>query len=210
MRFHPVGAHALLVELDDDRDAQATYAVIGTLGAAGRLPQPRDVVPGARTVLIDGLADAPTWAATFARAMEDLAAAEPPKRQPPAKSLSIRMRYDGPDLGAVAAAWHCGAPDVVRRHQATTFTVAFCGFAPGFAYCTGDPALPAVPRRDDPRPDVPAGAVGLAGPYCGVYPRSMPGGWQLIGTTSEVMFDPERDRPSLLQPGDRVRFQAAR
>jgi KipI family sensor histidine kinase inhibitor len=93
-------------------------------------------------------------------------------------------------------------------HQAATYTVVFCGFAPGFAYCVGDPARPPVPRRADPRTRVPAGSVGFAGDYCGIYPNEMPGGWQLVGTTELVLFDPARAEPALLSPGDRVKFEA--
>lgn len=121
--------------------------------------------------------------------------------------MTLRVRYDGADLEEVAAAWGCGVDDVVRRHLDARFTVAFCGFAPGFAYCTSDPQLPDVPRRRDPRIKVPAGSVALAGPYCGVYPRQMPGGWQLIATTAEVLFDPDREHAALLSPGDLLRFE---
>ena len=89
---------------------------------------------------------------------------------------------------------------------ATEFRVAFCGFAPGFGYLTGLPERCHVPRRDSPRTAVPAGSVALAGPYTGVYPRSSPGGWQIIGTTEAVLWDPGREPAALLSPGTRVRF----
>lgn len=97
--------------------------------------------------------------------------------------------------------------EVARIHAGTVFRVAFCGFAPGFAYLTGlDPEYH-VPRRADPRTSVPAGAVALAGPYTGVYPRSSPGGWQLIGTApGTVLWDSARKPAALLAPGTRVRF----
>jgi KipI family sensor histidine kinase inhibitor len=98
--------------------------------------------------------------------------------------------------------------EVVARHTAVDLVVAFLGFTPGFPYLVGlDPALH-VPRRPTPRTRVPAGAVGLAGAQTGVYPRSSPGGWQLIGRTTAVLFDPGREPPALLAPGDRVRFVA--
>jgi KipI family sensor histidine kinase inhibitor len=97
--------------------------------------------------------------------------------------------YDGPDLKAVAALTGLSVAEVVAAHTATPWRVGFGGFAPGFAYLVGgDPRLE-VPRRPEPRPSVPAGAVGLAGRYSGVYPRSSPGGWQLIGHTDAVLFD---------------------
>ena len=94
----------------------------------------------------------------------------------------------------------------MAAHTGPPWRVAFGGFAPGFAYLIGgDPRL-RVPRRDRPRPSVPAGAVGLAGEFSGVYPRSSPGGWQLIGTTEAVLWDVDRDPPALLRPGATVRF----
>jgi KipI family sensor histidine kinase inhibitor len=210
VRCRPVGHRALLVELDDDRDVQAAYALIGRLaGSAEGLARPRDFVPAARTVLIDGVAAPQEWHRSLlenweGRASEGLDNTSDVSRD----VVTIPLRYDGADLGEVAAHWGCDQAEVMRRHQEAEFTVAFCGFAPGFAYCRSEPALPEVPRRGDPRTKVPAGAVGLAGGYCGIYPQSMPGGWQLIGTTSAVMFDPDRDPPALLAPGDRVRFQA--
>jgi KipI family sensor histidine kinase inhibitor len=101
------------------------------------------------------------------------------------------------------------AAGIVDAHTATPWRVGFGGFAPGFAYLVdGDPRL-RVPRRDEPRTRVPAGAVALAGEFSGVYPRASPGGWQLIGRTEAVLWDIERPRPALLAPGMRVRFRAA-
>ena len=116
------------------------------------------------------------------------------------------MHYDGPDLDDVAALTGLSRSEVVAAHTGRPWRVAFGGFAPGFAYLVGgDPRL-RVPRRDRPRPSVPAGSVGLAGEFSGVYPRSSPGGWQLVGTTSAVLFDVDRDPPALLGPGTTVRF----
>jgi KipI family sensor histidine kinase inhibitor len=205
--FLPVGADALLVDLGSRDRAAAAYRVAREL--LDRDPSAaRDLVPAATTVLLDGVADAAVWrAALTARAVE--AALLRPGAGPSADPVVIVARYDGDDLDVVAAAWGCSAAEVVDRHITTAFTVAFCGFAPGFAYCTGDRPLPAVPRRPEPRPRVPAGSVALAAEYCGVYPRTMPGGWQVIGTTDAVLFDPRRDRPALLVPGTTVRFEAA-
>src|SRR6266508_2649229 len=114
--------------------------------------------------------------------------------------------YDGADLALVAEHWGVSPAEVVRRHTATEFRVAFCGFAPGFGYLTGLPEELAVPRLDTPRARVPAGSVGLAGRYCGVYPSPSPGGWLLIGRTSVRLFDVDEDPPALLAPGTRVRF----
>lgn len=164
-----------------------------------------DLVPGHETLLLRFSGPAPdpqTVATTLGRAPGQ--AAPDAARAP----VTIPVRYDGPDLAAVAAATGLPADEVIARHTAARYEAAFCGFLPGFAYLLGgDPALE-VPRRQDPRPAIPAGSVALAGPYSAVYPRSSPGGWQLIGTTDVVLFDPDRRDPALLTPGTPVRFQA--
>ena len=114
--------------------------------------------------------------------------------------------YDGPDLDQVAEAWSMSTEDVVRTHQDTEFVVAFCGFAPGFGYCTGLPGDLAVPRRSSPRSRVEPGSVGLAGEYTAVYPSASPGGWQLIGRTDLRVWDASREPPALFTAGTRVRF----
>jgi KipI family sensor histidine kinase inhibitor len=209
LRFRPVGRDALLVEVGDVDEAAAVYRLVRRLAADGpeSLQPPRDVVPAARTVLLDRVADVDVWRRLLQSHAASLAD-EPPG--PPAATgneIVLRVRYDGPDLDRVAAAWRCTPEQVVRRHSQAGYRVAFCGFAPGFAYCTSDREDPPVPRRDEPRTSVPAGSVGLAGRYCGVYPQTMPGGWQLVGTTDAVMFDAGRAEPALLNPGDRVRFE---
>ncbi|WP_134772016.1 5-oxoprolinase subunit B family protein [Ornithinimicrobium flavum] len=137
--------------------------------------------------------------------------------EPPGPSVSagadldvivVPVRYDGPDLEEVARLTGLGEDEVVLAHTGVVWTVAFIGFAPGFAYLAGgDPRLH-VPRRPSPRTSVPAGAVGLAGEWSGIYPRPSPGGWQLLGRTELVLWDVERDPPALLTPGARVRFEA--
>jgi KipI family sensor histidine kinase inhibitor len=119
--------------------------------------------------------------------------------------VEIPVVYDGADLADVAALLDCDEAELVRRHTADEWTVAFCGFAPGFGYLTGQ-AEWNVPRRSSPRTKVPAGSVALAGEFSGVYPRESPGGWQLLGRTELAVFDLDRDPAALLQPGRRVRF----
>ena len=122
------------------------------------------------------------------------------------------MHYDGEDLDRVAADAGTTTTDVVERHTARELTVAFGGFAPGFAYLAGlDPAL-CQPRLERPRERIPSGSVGVAGEFSGVYPRASPGGWRLLGRLTDdapTLFDPERDPPALLLPGTRVRFRDA-
>ena len=119
--------------------------------------------------------------------------------------VQIPVRYDGEDLAEVAQILGISAEEVVRRHTGSEWSVAFTGFAPGFAYLSGGDAIFNVPRRATPR-KVPAGAVALAGSFSAVYPQASPGGWQIIGVTDTAMWDLSRDLPALLQPGYRVRF----
>ncbi len=127
--------------------------------------------------------------------------------------VEIPVRYggnEGPDLAAVAEHARCSEGEVVERHTARVYRVYMLGFVPGFCYMGRVDASIAAPRHRVPRERVPAGSVGIAGGQTGVYPVESPGGWQLIGRTDTVMFDPNRARPSLLAPGDRVRFVAVR
>jgi KipI family sensor histidine kinase inhibitor len=200
----PAGPDALLVECDDGPAAAALAAEAFRRREAGTFVC-TDIVPAARTVLLDGLSGD----------MEALAAHIPqwnckPASGAAAQLVEIAVRYDGPDLEQVARLWHMTPQDVVARHTGLEHQVQFCGFAPGFAYLAGLPPECAVPRLDRPRTSVPAGAVGLADRYTGIYPTASPGGWQLIGTALDVvLFDAERRPPALLTPGTRVRFVAA-
>lgn len=125
------------------------------------------------------------------------------------REVRIAVRYDGEDLAEVARLSRLGIEEVVAAHTGRPWRVAFTGFAPGFAYLVdGDPRLN-VPRRPSPRAAVPAGAVAVAAGYSGVYPRTSPGGWQVIGHTDAVLWDARRARPALLEPGDVVRFVVA-
>ncbi|CCH78721.1 Allophanate hydrolase subunit 1 (modular protein) [Nostocoides japonicum T1-X7] len=125
-------------------------------------------------------------------------------------TVEIPVVYDGPDLAEVGRLTGLGPDGVVAAHTGTPWTVAFGGFAPGFAYLVGgDPRL-VVPRRPRPRPRIGAGSVGLAGEYSGVYPTASPGGWQLIGRTDSVVWDVDRSPPALLPPGATVRFVEVR
>ncbi|MDQ0682497.1 KipI family sensor histidine kinase inhibitor [Streptomyces achromogenes] len=199
MRILPVGDDALLVEVASRAEAEALHAELVRRREAGLLGA-REIVPAARTVLLDGLAHP-------GRVASELAAAHVPPAPPREREVvEIPTRYDGPDLGEVAALWGVPEREVARIHAAAEFRVAFCGFAPGFGYLTGLPARYDVPRRAAPRTAVPAGSVALAGPYTGVYPRASPGGWQLIGTTEAVLWDHTRVPAALLSPGTRVRF----
>ncbi|HEX2893180.1 MAG TPA: allophanate hydrolase subunit 1 [Marmoricola sp.] len=199
MQLRRVGERALLVECSDLAEVTATYAALHQLRRDLRATE---IVPAARTVLLDGLADV---AATRAL-LDDLAAPPGVDDGSRAAVVEIPVIYDGPDLGEVARQWAVSESEVVQIHQSTTFVVAFCGFAPGFAYCAGLPPDRTVRRRSEPRPRVPAGSVALAGEFSAVYPTPSPGGWQLIGSTRTRVWRPDHDRPALLEPGTRVTF----
>lgn len=125
-----------------------------------------------------------------------------------AREHLIAVTYDGPDLTYVAETTGLTEAEVIARHVGRSYTVDIIGFVPGFAYLSElHPALH-LPRRAEPRPRVPAGSVAIAGGQTAVYPLDTPGGWHLIGRTTTRMFEPGREPPALLQPGDRVRFEA--
>ena len=120
--------------------------------------------------------------------------------------VEIPVRYDGPDLGEVAALSKMSADELIALHSGRDYLAYFLGFLPGWAYCGRlDPRIRA-PRLLRPRERIAPGAVAVADGQTGVYPFASPGGWRLLGSTDAVMFDPARERPSLIQAGDHVRF----
>lgn len=196
----PASDRALLVEVDDLDAAMRLHAAL----AREALPGVRELVPAARTVLVrHGRVDR----ITLARALADVPLAEAAASE--AREVVIPVRYDGEDLEEVAGLLGVTPEELIARHSGATWRAAFSGFAPGFAYLIGDDPLFEVPRRATPRTRIPAGAVGLAGAFSGVYPRESPGGWQLIGRTDATLWDLERDPPALVRPGDVVRFVAS-
>jgi KipI family sensor histidine kinase inhibitor len=202
-RVLAAGSSSVLVETDDGERAEALHAELLRRRAAGELPGVTEIVPAARTVLVCGLADPRAFAAAVAGWQV------PAVERGRGSALDLAVRFDGPDLAEVAGLWGVTAQEVAAIVTGTPFRVAFCGFAPGFGYLTGLPDHLHVPRRDTPRTAVPAGSVALAGPYAGVYPRSSPGGWQVIGTTDAPLWVPDREPAALLSPGTEVRFVAA-
>ncbi|AUA57822.1 Sporulation inhibitor kipI [Achromobacter spanius] len=199
MRFLPVNTDALLVELDDLEQTLALFAALQGRPIEGVT----ELVPAARTVLVVFQPGVVSRAALIA----DIGARDTSSRVArDGKLIEIPVHYNGEDLDDVARHLGITREEVVRRHTGGTYSVAFTGFAPGFAYLSGgDPTLD-VPRRKTPRTRIPAGAVALAGTFSGVYPQASPGGWQILGVTPVAMWDLNRDTPALLQPGYRVRF----
>ncbi len=200
MRILTASDRALLVEAADlDEAMRLNLAWDGVPGVVERIPGARTVLVRFDPVRVSAAALADVLAATKADAAGAGAARE----------VTVPVRYDGEDLAEVATLLGVSASDVVGRHLAADWQVAFSGFAPGFGYAVSGDALFDVPRRSSPRTRVPAGSVALAGHFTGVYPRESPGGWQLIGRTDAVMWDIDRDPPALLSPGTRVRFVRA-
>ncbi len=202
-RLLPFGNGGLLAELDD---LDAVLSLVGALADA-HPPGIVDVVPAARTVLVQF--DGRISRAAVAKWIRAAAPRQRNRGSAPAPVV-VPVHYDGPDLAAVADRTGLTPGEVIDLHCGADLTVAFCGFAPGFAYLTGLPAELRVPRRDLPRTRVPTGSVALADEFTGVYPRHSPGGWQLIGRTDLVVFDLDRSPPALLTPGAAVRFVPAR
>lgn len=212
MRILAAGSSALLVCLDKSEQVTGLYDEL--------LGDPPDgfieAVPAAETVLVvfDPTRTAAAHLGPRLRAAAERASTRtsPPSVESAANQQAvvvIPVVYDGPDLAETARRAGLSVEEVVRRHAAGEYVVAFCGFAPGFGYLTGlDPAL-RLPRRSNPRTRVPAGSVAISDCYTSVYPVTSPGGWHLLGRTSTVMWDVERQPPSLLAPGTRVRFEPA-
>jgi len=212
-----LGDRLLVVELGEVMDAAVNARVhtCAHLVEAAALPGVREVVPAissfgihvdpARIVLAD-LVDLVERA--LARADE-----QPLEREDAPRTVTIPVRYGGefgPDLPDVAAWAGLSEDEVCERHAGSSYRVFMLGFSPGFAYLGLVDSSIAAPRLEVPRVRVPAGAVGIAGRQTGVYPRTGPGGWRIIGRTSLSLFDPAADPPARLRPGQAVRFVPVR
>jgi KipI family sensor histidine kinase inhibitor len=192
VNLRPYGDRALLLDCASLAEAQGWFAALADRA---------DTVLGARTVLLRGEPSA----------LRDLVRRTTPvsPHGPSEVAVQIAVTYDGPDLADVSRLTGLSTSEVIAAHTDTPWTVAFGGFAPGFSYLVGgDPRLH-VARRPSPRTSVPAGSVGLAGEFSGVYPRRSPGGWQLIGRSDAVLWDAHREPPALLVAGMTVRFVPA-
>ncbi|KML54357.1 allophanate hydrolase [Burkholderia cepacia] len=209
-RIYPLGDAALVCEVPPPATLDCQRRVWAVAEAARAWPDVIDVVPGMNnlTIVFDPLA---ATAASLTPALRD-AWETADVEHADGRDVEIPVEYGGaagPDLPAVAAHTGLSADEVVARHVAGEYVVFFVGFQPGFAYLGGLDASLHTPRRAAPRLEVPAGSVGIGGAQTGIYPATSPGGWQLIGRTSRVLFDPARPQPTLLLPGDRVRFTIA-
>ncbi|OUM08910.1 allophanate hydrolase [Pseudomonas syringae] len=201
MRFYPANLDALLVELSNLDETLALFESLQQTPIAGV----EEIVPAARTLLVHFRPAAIGFEALATQlASRDIRG----QAREPGKLIEIPVHYNGEDLADVARELDISVEEVIKRHTGSDYNVAFCGFAPGFAYLSGGAGF-VVPRRATPRTRIPAGAVALAGGFSGIYPQASPGGWQIIGVTDSKMWDLQRDEPALLQPGYRVRFQDA-
>ena len=220
MTLTPIGDAALLVTCAGEPGAQAStyvYALAAALTAAA-LPGVLALVPAYTTVLVH-FDPRTTDLALLAEAVRS-ASSGPPGHAPAdhlaalrsatppaaARRWHIAAVYDGEDLPWVATQLGCAAANVVARHSAVEYSVACLGFAPGFAYLAGLPTSLHLPRRATPRAQIPAGSLILGGQQTAVMPLAMPSGWHILGRTAVQLFDVSRAAPSLLLPGDRVRF----
>ena len=205
----PCGDSAFLVELPELTAVVAYYRGLAGTGASARFSAPQgiiDVVPAARTVLVtfDPETIRPSEVRDWLDSAEPAYAVASSGRE-----VTIEVSYGGPDLTDTAQFLGMSEAEVVKLHTNSEWTAAFSGFAPGFVYLVTTHERLRVPRRNTPRTAVPAGSVGLAGEFSGVYPRSSPGGWQLIGTTTAALWDASKAEPALIRPGDLVRFVEA-
>jgi KipI family sensor histidine kinase inhibitor len=209
--YAPLGDSALLLTLGSaiDPGVNDRIHLLARAVARAALPGISGVVPSYASLAVHF--EPRVWDhARLERALREVEAGA--TEAAPPRTIVLPVRYggdEGPDLEAVAGHCGLGPAEVVARHCAGVYRVHFLGFAPGFPYLGGlDPAL-ATPRRAVPRTRVPAGSVGIAGPQTGIYPLETPGGWQIIGRTPLVLFDPLREEPCLLRAGDLLRFEAA-
>ena len=206
-RLHLLGDAALLCELPAPATLVQQQRIWALAALAQRWPGVGEVLPGMNnlTLTFDPTAiDLDVLMAQVLQAWPKLSAKAVEGRR-----VEIPVAYGGehgPDLADVAAHTGFTPAEVVRRHSAGEYVVYLLGFLPGFAFMGGLAPELATPRRAEPRTAVPARSVGIGGEQTGIYPLVSPGGWQLIGRTSLELFDPAAESPTLLRPGDRVRF----
>ena len=195
MRLLPCGSGAVLAEYDTLAEVMAVDDAL----RVSDLPGIDDVIPAARTVMV-------AFHNVDRAALERLLIPAPAAPRPQGPIVEIPVVYDGIDLDEVASATGLSTEQVIETHSSMVYSAAFLGFTPGWAYLVGLPAELHLPRRSTPRTSITAGSVAIANEFTGVYPTVSPGGWHLLGHTTERMFDVERDKPSLVMAGDRVRF----
>ncbi len=212
--FRPMGDRSLLVELGETiaPDVNRRVQELMLKLQQARLPGVREFAPGYRSLLVvfDPLTLSPS---ELKARITDVAGRPGSAGLPQAKLLTVPVFYGaeyGPDLEEVAGRLGISTHEVIRLHTEKMYRVYMIGFTPGYPYMGELPAALAVPRRSTPRTRVPKGSVGIAQRQTGIYSVESPGGWQIIGWTPIELFDPTRQLPSLLEMGDRVKFEAVR
>jgi len=210
LRAHPLGDAAITISFGNEKTPELLHHIQSIASSLGehQIAHVDDIVPAylTLTVYYDALH---TSYQEMSAQLLDACRRSSNERLPSTSSREhvIPVRYDGIDIESIADTTRLPVDEVIARHTAWTYTVDLLGFVPGFAYLSEIDPLLQVPRRPQPRPRVAAGSVAIAGAQTGVYPLDTPGGWHIIGTTSTAMFDPARDPPALLAPGDAVRFE---
>jgi KipI family sensor histidine kinase inhibitor len=194
------GESGWLLDLEDNQSVHRWAAAV----RGARLTGVTEVVPGLNTLLVT-IDPSLTTQHVLRGALANL---DPGEHDSTAGDHHvIDVRYDGEDIDEVARLTGLTSAQVVAAHTGTPWRVAFCGFAPGFSYLVGgDPRL-RVPRRNEARVRVPAGAVAIAGEFSSIYPRVSPGGWQLLGHTDATLWDVDAEPPAVLLPGAVVEFR---
>ncbi|CAM3950221.1 allophanate hydrolase subunit 1 [Janibacter anophelis] len=199
MKVMPCADSGLLVELSDMDEVLALYAHLEEDLPDGVV----DMIPAATTLLLT-IDRSVTDVESLARQVRSIEIGT--HHRATTGEIEVPVVYDGEDLAEVARLTGLDERAVIEAHTGTPWTVAFCGFAPGFGYMVGGDERLQVPRRDNPRTRVPRGSVAIAGEFASIYPRESPGGWQLIGRTALEVWDIDREPPALLVPGTVVRY----
>jgi len=207
-RIVAAGDRALLIVFGDTMSPE-TLADVLTFEAALRRVKPRGLVGTvpAYTSLLCTYDPGVTEGAALERQLQALPVL--PRRRLRRAVHEVPVRYDGPDLERVAQHTQLSVANVVSTHAGTEYLVYAIGFAPGFTYCGVLPDILATPRLPSPRTRVEPGSVGIADRQTGMYAVASPGGWNIVGRTDTVLFDPRRRPPARFQPGDRLRFVPA-
>jgi inhibitor of KinA len=212
----PLGDRALVIRVGERISDESFVRVQAVLGRVkGAHPAITDIVPAFASVTVhyepaalrSPAGESPHQALTHT--LEARLAGLESSPVPDVRTVEIPTCYEGdlaPDLEIVADRSGLSTSEVIVRHTAPTYLVQMIGFTPGFSYLAGLDASLATPRRDEPRTRVAAGSVGIGGEQTGIYATATPGGWNIIGATPRVLFDPMRDPAALLRVGDRVRF----
>ncbi|MBB5392199.1 MULTISPECIES: 5-oxoprolinase subunit PxpB [unclassified Herbaspirillum] len=210
-QIHPLGDSALLCSLPAPATLSQQQRIWALAELAAAWDEVDEVVPGMNNltlILKRPAIGVDALAKRIGQLWPKLGAAGAQGR-----TVEIPVVYggaDGPDLAAVARHTGLSVNEVVKRHSGGDYVVYFIGFLPGFAYLGGLAPELATPRHTEPRVSIPAGSVGIGGEQTGIYPMASPGGWQLLGRTALPLFDPAQDPPTLLRPGDHVRFTVER